>query len=422
MRGGLLAAIGLALAAQGQQATASDITLKLDMSVFPLEMEEDEGDGAGFMAALLDEEGNLILIDDGTENTLILSLTTLVPIPDTYQEVKLDAATMVWSSPSRLAYSLEVSLIDIEQHTNAGWIAAEIMTVPALSVGATGRLPATPESFTVSLQCATSGKARVQFHFNICEESEAEWGDNGCSEGETQVVTFVVDKDCGDSNALPADLCTPGTPPAVSESGESASVSVFNLNVAEGAGIDRTKLVEKGTAITAVIAEERSDVACLQEVWDEGERAALIAGLATAGLTHSVTARGAGLLIASRFPIVRCGAESFSADSYGGTIESFAAKGVLGALLDIGGGGMLYVFVTHMAAFSDLSGSQAQLETIRREMDSQLSDAAVIYGPPIQIGAVVMGDFNLNAGSEEVRTGMWHTCNRRKANSKLNVA
>jgi endonuclease/exonuclease/phosphatase family metal-dependent hydrolase len=397
-------AVAGALALQGQQATASDITLSLDMSVFPLDL---EGGSASFIAALLDDQGNLVVIDNGTPNTSILGLTTLVPIPDTYEDVKLDVATMQWSSPSQLAYSLDVSLMNIDQHTNAGWIAEEIMTVPELSVPATGRLPATPEAFNVSLECVAPGKARIQFQFSICEEAAATW-ENSCSEGATQVVTFVVDKECGDSNALP-DFCMPDTPPALSESGESASVSIFNLNVAEGAGIDRTKLVEKGTAIAAVVALEGSDVACLQEVWDEGERAALTEGLATAGLSHSVTARGAGLLIASRFPIVWCSAATFPADSYGGTIESFSNKGVLGALLDIGGGAMLYVFVTHMAAFSDLSGSQAQLETIKHEIDSQLSQAAAIYGPAGRIGAVVMGDFNLNAATEEVRKKIWNT-------------
>ena len=48
----------------------------------------------------------------------------------------------------------------------------------------------------------------------------------------------------------------------------------------------------------------------------------------------------------------------FDTGSYGGSIEGFTEKGVLGALLDVGGGALLYVFVTHMAAFSELSGSQ----------------------------------------------------------------
>jgi hypothetical protein len=48
--------------------------------------------------------------------------------------------------------------------------------------------------------------------------------------------------------------------------------------------------------------------------------------------------RLAGLLIASRHPILRCAAAAFDKDSYEGSMETFADKGVLGALLDLGGG------------------------------------------------------------------------------------
>ena len=421
----LLAAAG-ALALHGQHATASDITLKLDVSVFGLDLGGDGGGGGGggggmgsLLGNLIDDDGNLIVIDDGTPNEFVLGLTTLVPIPDSYQGVTLDEATMQWSSPSELAYAIDVSLMNIDAHRDAGWIAEEIMSVPTVSVPASGRLPATAESFTVALACVTPGKVRMQFQFKVCEEPAAVWdsGSSGCSEGAAQTVTFVVDKECGDSNALP-DFCLPASPRAMIQLGEPAAVSVFNLNVAEGAGVDRTKLVAKGTAIAAVIEQKGSDVACLQEVWDEGEKGALTAGLATAGLSHTVYARGAGLLIASRYPIVRCGAATFPADSYGDTIESFTQKGVLGALLDIGGGALLYVFVTHMAAFSELSGSQAQLATIKQEMQSRISEAAAIYGPAGRIGVVVMGDFNLNAATPEVRTGQTR-CFTRKSQTKL---
>ena len=41
---------------------------------------------------------------------------------------------------------------------------------------------------------------------------------------------------------------------------------------------------------------------------------------------------------------------------------------------------LVQAFVTHMAAFSELSGSQAQLETISTIMDEKISAAAEIYG------------------------------------------
>lgn len=171
----------------------------------------------------------------------------------------------------------------------------------------------------------------MTFAFSICEDAAATWdaSTSACTVGAVQVVSFVVDKECGGGNVLPG-FCAPATPVAASGSGAPAEVSIFNLNVAEGAGIDRSKLVEKGIAIAARIAAKGSDVACLQEVWDEGERAALNTSLAAAGLTHTVptqafpiidtggdllrdclwlqvAARGAGLVISSRYPILQCG-------------------------------------------------------------------------------------------------------------------
>jgi len=348
-----LIAVAVTLASQLQRAAASDITLKLDVSVFGLDLagdgEEAGGAGggmAGMMSTMLDDAGNIVVIEDGAPNTFLIALTTLVPIPESYEGVTLDEVTMEWSSPTELAYSLDVQLEDIPAHLQAGWRAANIMNVPVLSVPTSGRLPATPDTFTVSLECVTVGKARMSFTFSVCEDPAATWDadSSSCSVGAVQETSFVVDKECGGANVLPT-FCAPAAPTAASgwAAGAPAPVSIFNLNVAEGAGIDRTKLVEKGTAIAAVIAAKGSDIACLQEVWDEGERAALIDGLAAAGLTHSVAARGAGLVIASRHPILQCGSATFDSSSYGGTIEAFTDKGVLGALLDLGGGALLYV-------------------------------------------------------------------------------
>ena len=198
---------------------------------------------------------------------------------------------------------------------------------------------------------------------------------------------------------LPA-FCAPAQPTALSSSGTPETLSVFNLNVAEGAGVDRSLLTEKGRAVAAVVAEGGYDLACLQEVWDEGERAALVEDLGAAGLVHHVEQRLAGLVIASRHPIVRCASAPFETESFGATLEAFTGKGVLGALVDVGGGALVYAFVTHMAAFSDNSGSAVQLTNIRDLMNQAVSEAAGVYQAE-RIGVVLMGDMNLNAGRAE---------------------
>ena len=68
-------------------------------------------------------------------------------------------------------YNLDVSLTDIPAHTQAGWLAANVMGVPEISVPTAGRLPATPTNFTVSLNCVTEGKARMTFAFTVCEDA-----------------------------------------------------------------------------------------------------------------------------------------------------------------------------------------------------------------------------------------------------------
>ena len=151
----LLLAAAAALAVHPRAAAASDITLKLDLSVFGLDMSDASGGGGGGTAGLLgnmmDTDGNIFVIEDGAPNNFLLALTTLVPIPESYENTTLDEVTMVYSSPTELAFNLDVSLTDTEAHTQAGWLAANIMGVPEASVPTTGRLPATPTDFTVSL-------------------------------------------------------------------------------------------------------------------------------------------------------------------------------------------------------------------------------------------------------------------------------
>ena len=152
----LLLAAAAALAVHPRAAAASDITLKLDLSVFGLDMSDASGGGGGGTAGLLgnmmDTDGNIFVIEDGAPNNFLLALTTLVPIPESYENTTLDEVTMVYSSPTELAFNLDVSLTDTEAHTQAGWIAANVTEVSVLTAG---RLPATPIDFMVSLSVST---------------------------------------------------------------------------------------------------------------------------------------------------------------------------------------------------------------------------------------------------------------------------
>ena len=131
----------------------------------------------------------------------------------------------------------------------------------------------------------------------------------------------------------------------------------------------------------------------------------IIQGLATASpgggggrLTNYVSARLSGLMIATHYPIVRCRTAAFDASSFSG-VESFSGKGVLGVLIDLGGGALLYVFTTHMAAFGTLAGSQQQANEIVSFIDTSFQEATALYGGQGRIGVVITGDFNLNANS-----------------------
>lgn len=263
----LVATCSLLLA---QAAAESDVTLKLDLSVFDLDLDDGDEGGGGMMAALLttDAEGRLVVVDAGTANMLLLGLTQLIPIPEEFDGQPIDAITMVWSSPTESAYSLSVELIDTAAHVQAGWIAANVMEAPTLSVASDGRIPAEESIFTIGISCQTTGKASMQFTLKICEDETAVWSaaTSSCSSGAVQTVEFQVDKECGGGGVLPG-FCAPPAPTAMRGGAADTAVSVFNLNVAEGAGVDRTKLAAKGAAIAEVVAAAGYDLVCLQEVW-----------------------------------------------------------------------------------------------------------------------------------------------------------
>jgi len=195
-------ALALALALRGAQAQ-SDVTLKLDLQVFGLDFTgESESDAAGggvrgggggssFMTTMMDEQGNVLIIDSGTPNVLLLALTELVPIPQSYQNISIDAVTMNWASPTELAYAFDVALVDTPQHTAAGWLAADVMDPPEVSVPPSGRLPATPADFEITIPCKMEGKAQVSFTLNVCTDAAAEWDGNACTQGTAQETQFV---------------------------------------------------------------------------------------------------------------------------------------------------------------------------------------------------------------------------------------
>eukprot|EP01048_Picozoa_sp_COSAG05_P018761 COSAG05_NODE_2805_length_2619_cov_1.669841_1_plen_380_part_00 len=295
---------------------ASDVTLKLNMGVFGLGGAADGG-GDSTWSTWTDADGNIALIDSGAPATTLLSLTTLIPIPQSIQNgtngsmIVIDTIPLLWNSPQQLAYHLSVTLADHPPYIANGWLAANVMDPPVMSVSSSGRLPANDASLTIGLNCQTEGKVRMQFQMKVCESAAASWANGACSTGTTQTVFFNVDKECGGGNTLPS-FCSPISPAPLSPSAKAAAgVTVFNLNVAEGAGIDRTKFAAKGAAVAAKVISGGFDVFAGQEIWDEEDRAAMLQGLAASGgpggggLTEHVSARLSGLMIASRYPILR---------------------------------------------------------------------------------------------------------------------
>jgi hypothetical protein len=54
-----------------------------------------------------------------------------------------------------------------------------------------GRLPAAPAGFEVTIPCKTEGKAQVSFTLNVCNDAAAEWDGNACTQGTAQETRFV---------------------------------------------------------------------------------------------------------------------------------------------------------------------------------------------------------------------------------------
>eukprot|EP01048_Picozoa_sp_COSAG05_P018762 COSAG05_NODE_2805_length_2619_cov_1.669841_2_plen_315_part_00 len=106
-----------------------------------------------------------------------------------------------------------------------------------------------------------------------------------------------------------------------------------------------------------------------------------------------------GCLYYIRHPCTYSRAVGFDTSSFSG-VESFSGKGVLGALLDLGGGALLYVFTTHMAAFGSLDGSKQQALEVAAFIDASVQAATALYSGSGRIGVIVTGDFNMQGGDQ----------------------
>lgn len=284
---GMLQLLAMVMALLTLTRAASDVTLKLNMDVFGLgggDGSNTAGDGGGGIGSLfsLDAGGNIALISNGAAATQILSLTTLIPIPQSIQNgtngssFQVDSIPLLWDSPTQLAYHLSVTTMDTSAYIANGWLASNVMEQPILTVAPSGRVPPNETGFDIGLNCLTEGKVRMRFELKICESAAATWTNGGCSSGTTQTVAFNVDKECGGGNVLPG-FCSPSSVTPLSASAKSADgATVFNLNVAEGAGIDRAKFAAKGAAVAAKVLGGGFDIFTGQEIWDEEDRAAII--------------------------------------------------------------------------------------------------------------------------------------------------
>ena len=175
----------------------------------------------------------------------------------------------------------------------------------------------------------------------------------------------------------------------------------------------------KNERLAAFLANhmESFDIMCLQEMFGllNFRQRTLLAEADKRGFSHAAVAGAppylfwdhnwtfkipfldAGLVILSRFPIVRT-------DSYyyrlGNQIDGWAPKQVLWALVQLPGGTLLHVFNTHMqASYYDAPSDTSDLARAKQIEEMAAFVRRKVYeedsGPPHP--ALILGDFNLDA-------------------------
>lgn len=195
----------------------------------------------------------------------------------------------------------------------------------------------------------------------------------------------------------------------------STSFRAYSRNVAMLPGMfgDRKRDPDRAERICDEILGMLPDVVCLQEVFDEGIREIFsrrLAGLYPHRLTKGdggfILKEDSGLFIASRYPFLPASEffEPFKSTGPITTADAWAAKGILGAWLDLSAlepGVALGVFTTHLQADYGYSGEHAdvrtrQLEQMRGVIDSNL----IQVGRRYKTAVLLTGDLNVPGNTD----------------------
>jgi endonuclease/exonuclease/phosphatase family metal-dependent hydrolase len=171
------------------------------------------------------------------------------------------------------------------------------------------------------------------------------------------------------------------------------SIFTWNVKMLPGSIGEGAKDLLRAKSVTEAIVDLDPDVVCLQEVFDEDIRDALVHYLSmTYG--HFVSKgdmpwdvrQDSGLFVASKYPI---NSSRFVPFSSAAGVDMLAQKGVLGITLDVQGD-PLYLLTSHLQASY---GTQEEHDDVREAQLSKLAAVSSYHPYP----TVMLGDMNVVA-------------------------
>ena len=189
-------------------------------------------------------------------------------------------------------------------------------------------------------------------------------------------------------------------------------ILTYNIGLLRVLGFDLVPVVEARTRIAprelvGFARESAPDIVLLEEVWDNRTAAAIVRELSPLGYTsvrpkgRSAFCLGSGLLLLVRSPL-RVVDWSFTPFAKNTFSDSFARKGVLGALLeDPSAPGVRFALVgTHTVALDTVEGQpkhKAQLAAFLAQA-GQILSVLDSRAPGGTLPVVLLGDFNVGPG------------------------
>jgi endonuclease/exonuclease/phosphatase family metal-dependent hydrolase len=345
----------------------------------------------GDLSAIMPGQANIQLVSDGVLSSFA-SLAESQSAPEDMNSLGMTIKRTDGTAAVPFTYNI-----------SATTSTPTVMKAPVLTIS-TGNVPLTDTPFTVSMDCAGPGSARFDVSFAFSYDGVQ------CS-----AFKLSLQKTCTTSGGT----CTNAvgytyTPPTTTEPAAAPkAVTIVSYNTH---GVERISAT-RAEAIAAKLDATGAAVVCLQEVFYSDDAALMTRALGTAfkykaGSAYSGLPKltSSGLLFASRFPIVKCSFEEYTAAS---GLDATATKGVSALLLDVGQGRMLYVFNSHLQAGGDSAVRASQLAQARAYVGTMLAEARAGgagtphgHGIPAEnIGVVLVGDMNVRAGYEADAAG-----------------